>query len=67
MLLFRYFFTEIKTQTSSSFWSLPRKKFLKDNRHARHKEFLSIAVEKERQVFYTYSRQQNKMEKVSIL
>ena len=54
MLYFQYFFTEIKTQTFSlynSFWSLPGKKFLKDDRHASHKDFLFIAVDKERQVF----------------
>ena len=50
MLHFRYFFTEIKTQTSSLilFGARQEKKFLKDNRHASHKDFLFIAVEKER-------------------
>ena len=51
MLHFQYVFTEIKTQTSSLilFWSLSGNK---NDRHASHKDFLFIAVEKERQVFY---------------
>ena len=64
MLHFRYFFTEIKTQTHS-FWSLPGKKILKDDRHASHKDFLFIAVEKERQVFYR--RQQNEKSYYSLI
>ena len=59
MLHFLYFFTEIKTQTSSLtlFGARQEKKFLKDDRYASHKDFLFIAVEKERQVLYC--RQQN--------
>ena len=59
MLHFRYFFTEIKTQTSSLilFGACQEIKFLKDDRHVSHEDFLFIAVEKERQVFYR--RQQN--------
>ena len=59
MLHFQYFFTEIKTQTSSLilFGACQEKKFLKDNSHASHKDFLFIAVQKERQVFYR--RQKN--------
>ena len=55
MLHFQYFFTEIKTKTSSLilFGVRQEKNFLKDDsRHASHKDFLFIAVEKERQVFY---------------
>ena len=64
MLHFRYFFTEIKTQISSLFLfgACQKKKFLKDDRHASHKDFLFIAVENERQVFY----RRQKMKKVSI-
>ena len=59
MLHFQYFFTEIKTQTSSLilFGACQGKKFLKDKSHASYEDFLFIAVEKERQVFYR--RQQN--------
>ena len=61
MLLFRYFFTEIKTQTSSLILFGARL-VLKNDRHARAtKTFcLSGAVEKERHIF-TYRCQ--KMEK----
>ena len=62
MLHFQYFFTEFKTQTSSLilFGACQEKKFLKDNRYAIHEDFLFIAVEKERQVFYFfYLCQQN--------
>ena len=61
MLHFRYFFTEIKTQTSSLIFFGARQKFFlkKNNRH----DFLFIAVEKERHVFTVVS----KTEKVSIL
>ena len=55
MLHFRYLFTEIKTQTPSLilfFSSRKQNFFLKDDKHASHKDFLFIAVEKERQVFY---------------
>ena len=54
MLHFQYVFTEIKTKTSSLilFLELARKKkFLKDDRNASHKDILFIAVEKEWQVF----------------
>ena len=59
MLNFQYFFTKIKTQTFSLilFGAFQEKKFLKDNSHASYEEFLFIAFEKERQVFYR--RQQN--------
>ena len=59
MLHVRYFFTEIKTQTSSLilFGVCQEKKFLKDNSYASYKDFLFIAVQKERQV--SYRRQQN--------
>ena len=54
MLHFQYFFTEIKTQTSSLilFGACQEKKFLKDDSHASYDDFLFIAVQKERQVFY---------------
>ena len=41
MLHFRYFFPEIKTQTSSLilFGARQEKKFLKDDRHASHKVY----------------------------
>ena len=54
MLHFQYFFTEIKTQTSSLtlFGTCQEKNFLKDNSNASYKDFLFIAVQKERQVFY---------------
>ena len=57
MLHFQYVFTEIKTQTSSLilFLELTKKKNSSkttDMRHASHKDFLFIAVERERQVFY---------------
>ena len=54
MLHFQYFFTEIKTQTSSLilFGACQEKKFLKDDSHASYEDFLFIAIQKERQVFY---------------
>ena len=63
MLHFRYFFTEIKTQTSSLilFGACQKKKFLKDNRHASNEDFLFIAVEKRDKFFTVVS----KMKKVS--
>ena len=66
MLHFRYFFTEIKTQTSSLilFGACQEKNFLKDDRHASHKDFLFIAIKKERQVFFTVV---SKMKKICIL
>ena len=59
MLHFRNFFTEIKTQTSSLiiFGTRQESFFKKNDRHASHEDFLFIAVQKERQVFYR--RQQN--------
>ena len=59
MLHFQYLFTKIKTQTFSLilFEAYQENKFLKDNSHASYEDFLFIAVEKERQVFYR--RQQN--------
>ena len=44
MLHFQYFFTEIKTQNSSLilFGAFQEKKFLKDDRHAIHKDFLNV-------------------------
>ena len=65
MLHFRYFFTEIKTQTSSLilFGARQYSFFKKNDRHASHKDFLFIAVEKERHVFTVVKIQ----EKVSIL
>ena len=60
MLHFQYFFTEIKTQTSSLilFGTCQEKKFLKDDSRASYEDFLFFAVQKERQVFCR--RQQNK-------
>ena len=54
MLHFQHFFTEIKTQTSSLilFGACQEKKSLKNDSHASYKDFLFIAVQKERQVFY---------------
>ena len=54
MLHFQYFFTKIKTQTFSliPFGAFQENYFLKDNSHASYKDFLFIAVQKERQVFY---------------
>ena len=65
MLHFRYFFTEIKTQTSSLILFGARQEFFfkKNDRHTSHKDFLFIAVEKEGHVFTVVS----KTEKVSIL
>ena len=47
-------FTEIKTQPSSLilFGARQEKRFLKEDRHASHKDLFFIAVDKERQVFY---------------
>ena len=54
MLHFQYVFTKIKTQTFNLilFRAFQEKKFLKDNSHASYEDFLFIAVQKERQVFY---------------
>ena len=54
MLHFQYFFAKIKTQTFSLilFGAFQEKKFLKDNSRAIYEDFLFIAVQKERQVFY---------------
>ena len=62
MLHFQYFFTKIKTLIIKTFslilfGAFQEKKFLKDNSHASYEDFLFIAVQKERQVFYR--RQQN--------
>ena len=58
MLHFRYFFTEIKTQTSSLILFGARQEFFlkKNDRHASHKDFLFIAVEKEKHVFTVVSK-----------
>ena len=58
MLHFRYFFTEIKTQTSSLilFGASQEFFFFKNDRHASHEDFLFIAVEKERHVFTVVSK-----------
>ena len=58
MLHFQYFFTEIKTQTSSLILFGARQEFFffKYDRHASHEDFLFIAVEKERHVFTVVSK-----------
>ena len=61
MLLFRCIFTETQTTSLIIFGARQVKKFLKDNRHSSHKDFLFIAVEKERRFFTVVS----KMKKVN--
>ena len=58
MLHFRYFFTEIKTQTSSFNSFGARQEFVlkKNDRHASQEDFLFIAVEKERHIFTVVSK-----------
>ena len=59
MLHFQYFLQKLKHNKTSSlilFGACQEKKFLKDNSHASYKDFLFVAVEKERQVFYRVSK-----------
>ena len=64
MLHFQYYYTKIKTQTSSlNLFGARQEFFFLNDRHASHKDFLFIAVEKKSKFFTVVS----KMEKVGIL